>query len=682
MHSTGSELPIEGSPPVKPSMLDTPPVATTPDDGSDFYNTPLPAGTPVPSTMTDTSTPATEATPPIQQAPVIPGLNLINNPSDQQPPPTQQVKTEQEPQIPTVQLEKDELMAQSEDNNTATKQEAAETAVNQAADDEAPTTTGEAMEVDQKPKESNLDANSGLIENTTNEEQGEEEHPEWEVDSSPYESSSDSSSDSDDSSDDEDYPILTPEEQAKILMQAEAGSDDEGEGKGKSGGYIRSTNEVLEDVLPIPDVTITPEMPIVLLGKVKTLIENAALIEASTSGEYQVLESGSLLCSEDRKVLGVVAETLGRVENPLYTVMYATAAEPTERGLSKDMTVYYVPAHSTFVFTQPLKGLKGSDASNFHDEEVADEEMEFSDDEAEAEYKKRLKQKRQERKDARDGGGGRGKKGPAGPSKLSHAELNYDDAGGEDGYTPLARPKNYHEMMGAREAPVEGTERASGFRGGRGRGGRGSDRGRGGRGRGSGGRGGGSYERDQDRRPQSQSQQGSSSQYAPAAPQHQPAGYGQPAYPQQQQQPAFGMPQAFAPYQQYAPQQQAQLPQGATPGQFPFQFPFQQPFAQPNPFQSIPPGAHINPLFLAALQQQQPQQQYQQPQQQPQQQQQFQQPQQQYHLPQQPQQYQQPQPGQQAAPQGQQIPAMNFDQVKAQLDLLRSLSNNQGPPPS
>jgi H/ACA ribonucleoprotein complex non-core subunit NAF1 len=645
-------------------MLDTPPVATTPDDGSDFYNTPLPSGTPVPSTMTDDSTPATEATPPVHQAPAIPGLGLISNPNDQQTPPTEQVKTEEEPQIPAVKLEKDEPMVESEDNNTAIKQESVETAVNQAAGDEAPATTGEAMEVDQKPEQSNLDASSGLIENNTKEEQGEEEHPEWEVDSSPYESSSDSSSDSDDSSEDEDYPILTPEEQARILMQAEAGSDDEGEGKGKSGGYIRSTNEVVEDVLPIPDVTITPEMPIVLLGKLKTLIENAALIEASTSGEYQVLESGSLLCSEDRKVLGVVAETLGRVENPLYTVMYATAAEPAERGLSKDMTVYYVPAHSTFVFTQPLKGLKGSDASNFHDEEVADEEMEFSDDEAEAEYKKRLKQKRQERKDARDGGGGRGKKGPAGPSKLSHTELNYDDAGGEDGYTPLARPKNYHEMMGAREAPVEGADRASGFRGGRGRG-RGSDRGRGGRGRGNGGRG-GSYERDQDRRPQNQ--QGNSSQHAPTAPQYQPAGYGQPAYPQQQQQqqqqqpqqPAFGMPQAFAPYQQYAPQQQAQLPQGAAPGQFPFQFPFQQPFAQPNPFQSIPPGAHINPLFLAALQQQQ---QYQQPQQQ------------QYQQPQQPQQYQQPQ-------QGQQNPAMNFDQVKAQLDLLRNLSNNQGPPPS
>jgi H/ACA ribonucleoprotein complex non-core subunit NAF1 len=57
----------------------------------------------------------------------------------------------------------------------------------------------------------------------------------------------------------------------------------------------------------------------------------------------------------------------------------------------------------------------------------------------------------------------------------------------------------------------------------------------------------------------------------------------------------------------------------------------------------------INPLFLAALQQQQ---QYQQ---------------------------QQQTPGQQPT----QAATMNFDQVKAQLDLLRQLSNaNQGPPRS
>jgi H/ACA ribonucleoprotein complex non-core subunit NAF1 len=400
-------------------------------------------------------------------------------------------------------------------------------------------------------------------------------------------------------------------------------------------------------------------MKIVPLGKVQTAIENAVLIEANTSGEYQVLESGSLLCTEDRKVLGVVSETLGRVENPLYTVMYKSAEEAQERGMVKDMLVYYVEAHSTFVFTQPLKGMKGSDASNFHDEEVAEDEIEFSDDEAEAEYKRKLKQKRQERKEAKEGGPARGKKGPPGPSKLSHTELNYDDGAAEDGYTPLSRPKNLHEMMGAREAPVEGTERgAPGFRGGRGRG-RGADRGgRGGRGRGGAGRG-GSWDRDQDHRAHHQ-QNGNTSQYGQQAapPQTQPpAPYGQPAY--QQPQPAYGMPQPFAGYPQYPQQQQPQFGQGQAPAPFPFQFPFQQAFAQPNPFQTVPPGAHINPLFLAALQQQQ-QQQYQQPQQQ----------------------YQQPQ---QAPGQAQPQPpaAMNFDQVKAQLDLLRQLSNaNQGPPPS
>jgi H/ACA ribonucleoprotein complex non-core subunit NAF1 len=37
--------------------------------------------------------------------------------------------------------------------------------------------------------------------------------------------------------------------------------------------------------------------------------------------------------------------------------------------------------------------LKGSDASNVHDEEPADDELEFSDDEAEAAYRSHLKRK-------------------------------------------------------------------------------------------------------------------------------------------------------------------------------------------------------------------------------------------------------------------------------------------------
>ena len=622
------------------TMNDAPPVADTPDVGSDFYTPVAAAGTPVSSNpVTECATPAPETPAPSQPAPAIPGLGLVNNAHDQ---PTTQDTTNASSE--TAKQENDASFAEQKPANPSVDMEDADPVAKQSLKDtthdqsEQVAAHGEAMEVDQKPETSNTENTDGLLAAQGSNEQPEEEHPEWEVDSSPYESSSDSSTSTDsDDSDDEDYPILNPEEQARILMLAEAGSDDEGDSKGKTGGYVRSTNEVAEDVLPIPDVKITPEMNIVYLGKVQTVIDNAVLIEANTSGEYQVLEAGSLLCSAERQVMGVVSETLGRVEKPLYTVMYSTAAEVQERGLTKEMAIYYVEGHSTFVFTQPLKGMKGSDASNFHDEEVAEDEIEFSDDEAEAEYKKSLKQKRQERKDAK-GGAGKGKRTAPGPSKLSHTELNYDDEGGEDGYTPLARPKNLHEMMGPREAPVEGAERGSGFRGGRGRG-------RGGRGRGGGGRG-GAWERDQGRRPQQQqNEQGQSSAPPPQAP-----GYGQPY----QQQPGYGMPQSFAGYQQYPPQQQAQYPQAAMPNQFPFQYPFQQQgFAQPNPFQPIPSGAHINPLFLAALQQQQQQQQ----------------------------QYQPPQ--QSSAQPQQQPPAMNFDQVKAQLDLLRNLSNgNQGPPPT
>ncbi|KAJ5551659.1 hypothetical protein N7535_000396 [Penicillium sp. DV-2018c] len=659
----------EGPAPKKPCLINTPPVPGTPDTRSDFYNTPLVAGTPVmgPTGVTaenSTNEPSASSDP----SPPIPGLNLIHHdseheagsqPTEQKAEEKQVEPTQQQATEPETKQEQHQAISQSEPSDSVMKEES------EAIETEQKSTTAPdgAMDIEQGAHNDNMIEATGH----NGDEEG-EEHPEWEEDSSPYESSSDSSDSSDsDDSDDEDYPILTPDEQARILMLAEGGSDDEGNGKGKSGGPLRTTNEIEQEILPIPDVKITPEMKIVFLGKVHAAIDNNVLIEANTSGEYQVLESGSLLCSDDRQVLGVVAETLGRVENPLYTIAYATAAEVQEKGLVKGKDIFYVEEHSTFVFTQPLKGLKGSDASNFHDEEVADEEMEFSDDEAEAEYKRKLKQKRQERKEAREGP--RGKRPAPGPSKLSQSELNYDDAGGEEGYTPLARPTNLHEMMSSREAPVEGTERGGG-RGGRGRG-RG-DRGRGTRGRG--GRGG--REWDQERRPQQGSSSGRESQ---PQPQTQPAPYAQPAY-QQPQLPQYALPQPYAAYAQYAyAQQQSQNPQqtqhqqpqygqGGAMGQMPFQFPnfpaMQQ--MQPMMFPNAPQGANqFTPQQLALMQQQQQflqnypqfQQQYSQPQQQQQQ--------------------------QQQQPPHAQNPAMNFDQVKAQLDLLRNLSGgNQGPPPS
>ncbi|KAG2415151.1 hypothetical protein HFD88_006342 [Aspergillus terreus] len=627
---TDSQTIVNGTPDKGPSVNDMPPVAPTPgDDTSDFYNTPLVAGTPVAKSENMDGAPTSNISEPPSSnpAPAIPGLSLVNDGTKDQDP------HKSEPNL----------------SQNAVSMEIETPAQHQNTPAQAPAES-ETMQVDQTNGPSAVGERNGAnlpSAEQTQDGQEEEEHPEWEIDSSPYESSDSSSTDSSDDSDDddEDYEILSPEEQARILMQAELGSDDEGEGKGKSGGLIKSANELPEEAPPIPEITITPEMKIVLLGHVEAIVENTILIAANTSGEYQVLEMGSLLCHEDRRVAGVVSETLGRVENPLYAVRYPSAAAVEEHGISKGKVIYYVEEHSTFVFTQPLKGMKGSDASNFHDEEIAEDEVEFSDDEAEAEYKRKLKQKRQEKKEAR-GDGPKARRGPPGPSKLGQSELNYDDNAAEDGYTPLARPKNLHEMMGHQEAPVEADgppSRGAGFRGGRGRG-RGFDRGRGGRGRGG---------------PRDSHHHDHHSHNSHDASTSQPTNYNQPQAFHPNQQNAYAMPQQFpfAPFlqpqqQQQPPQQQGAYAQGTASAPFNFQMPFMQPFQQQNPYQQMPPNVHINPLFLAALQQQQQQQQQQQ--------------------------YQQtPVTGNQQA----QAPTMNFDQVKAQLDLLRHLSNgNQGPP--
>ena len=338
------------------------------------------------------------------------------------------------------------------------------------------------------------------------------EEAEFELDSSPLESdsSSDDSTDtsSSDDSDADDYEMLSPAEQARRLMAEDGGSD--GDGKGKGGTVIaevpRTTNEKPDEFVKKPNVIVTEDMKIEELGLVENTVENLALIKANTSGEYQVLESGSLLCLQDRSVIGVISETLGRVQQPYYSVRFTNAAAIAEAGIEKGTKIMYVVQHSTTVFTQPLRAFKGSDASNLHDEEVSDDELEFSDDEAEAEHKRQIKQQRMTKRNNREGqldGYSRGpQQRPGGPGpRLSgglhpvqehapnsaEAVLNYDDTEGvnvdskEDGdglYTPLARPSNLHEILSGRAPPASNHEARRNVNRGRGDS-RGAHRGRG-----------------------------------------------------------------------------------------------------------------------------------------------------------------------------------------------------------
>ncbi|EGE09073.1 hypothetical protein TEQG_08139 [Trichophyton equinum CBS 127.97] len=415
-----------GNPPTERPSMDNSSVAvngaistvatdTPKDEGSDFYNTPLNVGSslqPGNAVPSNNGTIATEESgrPRI----MIPGLTLLSE-EDHRNSSNQQLGSVSKPspntvgQVPETTNRVDTVM--SEGGIEAPNENPTES-VNPLDRESTDAIPDASLSAEAEIAALAAEMIEGIPPATEGEQQSDGgDQPEWEVDSSPYESSSESSTDSDssdsDEDDDDDYELLGPEEQARLLMAAEGGSDDEAGDSGRAViTEVRTANEKPDEIVPMPDITITPEM-------------------------------------------------------------------------------------------KPLRGLKGSDASNLHDEEVGDDQIEFSDDEAEAEYKRQLKLKRQGKREGKSerGGGNRGKGPSHPPSNLRHSELNYDDNGtsndnsAEHGwYRRLARPQDLHELMGG-EAPMEMPhtpdkygERS--FRGGRGRGrGKGHDRGgRGGRG--------------------------------------------------------------------------------------------------------------------------------------------------------------------------------------------------------
>ncbi|KAF2863066.1 NAF1-domain-containing protein [Piedraia hortae CBS 480.64] len=394
--------------------------------------------------------------------------------------------------------------------------------------------------------------------------QKEQPDAEWEFDSSAAESSS-----SDESSGSS-YEMLDPLTAAKMLMENEG---DELHQFSLHDGP-RTAHENIEEPVK-PDIIITEDMKITALGTVQSIIENLILIKGTVSGEYQVLESGSVLCNEHRKPVGVVAETLGRVQEPMYSVVFNNKKEIEDAALISGTTVYYVDQHSTFVFTQPLHNQKGTDASNKYNEEADADEMEFSDDEAETRFRRMQKLARKAAKgEGQEGSPSTSKGRPFVSQKKSEANLPQDDDEPDEFYRPLKRPDNLSELMAAGSSKPD----------------RGRGRGRwGNRGRnhgGGAGQAGRQHQRPaqsfpdrhnkvwrggQQQRPSSQRVESAWNQPAAAstAPAHQPA------------------PTSFLAQQLHA------LPQGSAHTTNDFPHPFNQPLpAQP------PPGAYINPGFF------------------------------------------------------------------------------------
>ncbi|KAJ1600220.1 hypothetical protein NDA14_003990 [Ustilago hordei] len=303
-------------------------------------------------------------------------------------------------------------------------------------------------------------------------------------DDSDSDSGSESDSSSGDTSDDE-----NEDDDARNVGLALAGDEEEEDEEEEEGGPGGSTVPATKNEILAPDV----EQPAVKelakeekqtmrkLGKVHSIVDSVVVVEQdvqqsrqaeSTSanagsvpvdstgrrgereGEYSVLDTGSLLCFEDGKVLGFVFETFGSIHNPMYSIRFASAASIDRDIVKAGKPIFYLPARSTYVMTQLLRSMKGSDASNMWDEEVAEDEIEYSDDEQEAEAKRRAKAIRSGKVDeqgnpigaAYNRGNKRQKQGAGQGSSSGQHPSNgaYQQQQQRNGsqYTPLQRPTN------------------------------------------------------------------------------------------------------------------------------------------------------------------------------------------------------------------------------------------------
>ncbi|TPX47091.1 hypothetical protein SeMB42_g03466 [Synchytrium endobioticum] len=274
----------------------------------------------------------------------------------------------------------------------------------------------------------------------------------------------DEDDDESDSSSEDDATLVLPtrkmtlndRERALIAAHEMGAHDDEGSGVAGHNTHTKHELTALPPVEPI-GVEIPATLPMSEIGAVFAVVETFVVVQAAVSGDYQVLDSDSILLFEDRTPLGRVYETLGPVSRPLYSVRFNGVADIDKEKCAIGARIFYMADLAKFVFTQPLKAQKGSDASNLHDEEPADDEVEFSDDEKELEYKRHLKTSK--RKNAQNRVAQNG-----GHNDDGVYSSNEEDAGNEDAENLLQQ----FARRGLGRGAHGGAKRVSTPRGGRG----------------------------------------------------------------------------------------------------------------------------------------------------------------------------------------------------------------------
>lgn len=181
-----------------------------------------------------------------------------------------------------------------------------------------------------------------------------------------------------------------------------SGSEDEtGEKCNQLVEVIKSAGELtLDDLPPVEKLDLTAKGDdLDQIGRVCNTLNRLVIV--SSFKNKPPLNLDSVLFLRDCHPLGAIFETFGPVKQPYYAVRFNSKQEIDSRNISIDMPVYFLPQSppptTSYVFVKDLVKIRGSDASWIDDNEPPEDCVEFSDDEEERQFKKKLAESRSSR---------------------------------------------------------------------------------------------------------------------------------------------------------------------------------------------------------------------------------------------------------------------------------------------
>ena len=174
-------------------------------------------------------------------------------------------------------------------------------------------------------------------------------------------------------------------------------NQEEGVDDGTMNKYTGTRHEIINEKerkdYPSPfEVTIEDKFE--ECGTVKNIIENEILMTCINNNVLKVLNLDNIIFLSDKTCIGFIDDVIGQINNPVYAIkLYPNLIEQKIiEKINIGDKLFFCSNRANVINAIELKNKsKGCDASNAFDEEVSEDEKDYSDDEEEVQAKIRRK---------------------------------------------------------------------------------------------------------------------------------------------------------------------------------------------------------------------------------------------------------------------------------------------------